>query len=181
MKTLAIYALLVSLTFIPTSLSAQEKRQQTNVANGVPSEIIVTPYSNMNRRSIRALISKTEEEFINRFNELNLDEDYDIDCYRYTSSSSHFKQKICEPKFFKAARSADASLATFNLLQATTVHQLESVQVQSDQSLRSGLQGKYSELQLKVRAFANSDNALQDLLIKLMDLNSSLENFNKND
>lgn len=182
MKNSAICSLLFIFFFAPVSLLGQEQKESSESAAGnIPSEIIVTPYSNMNRRNLRTLIAKTEEEFIERFNQLNLDDDYDIDCYRYSSSSTHIKQKICEPKFFRSARSADASLAAFNLFQATNLIQLESVQVQSDQSLRSGLQGDYRELQIKVGAFANSDTTLQDLSIKLMELNDSLKNYNKDD
>lgn len=190
MKTIKLCGLFAASTLLSGMLFAQAPEQQKgqedqsaessqDSANRMPQEIIVTPYSNMNRRSIRSLISKTEEEFINRFNELNLDDDFDIDCYKYSASSTFIKQEICEPNFFREARRTDGSLAAFNMAQATTIFQLEAVQVQSDRSLRSGLSKEYVVLQRKVAALANSDDALKSLVTKLIELNYSLDNYNK--
>lgn len=184
MNEIKIRGLVFTSIFMSIAALAQDQDDKTSnaaqtAASDLPQEIIVTPYSNMNRRNIRSLISKTEREFVDRFNELNLDDDFDIDCYKYSAASTFIKQEICEPVFFREARRLDGSLAAFNMTQATNLFQLEAVQVQSDPSLRSGLSKEYAVLQNKVAALANSDEALKTLVTKLIELNYSLENYNK--
>lgn len=185
MKILASYVLLLTSTFCSGLSLAQN---QTSVAtttaasqssDTLPAEIIVTPL--MNRRNLRSLISQVEEDFVKRFNELNLDEDYDIDCYKYTKTGTHMTKAICEPNFFKDARREDASLAVFNMASATTLFRLEAVQVLTDNGLRRGLGQEYAIMQAKVAKLTNSDQALKTLIENLNELNHSLESYGKDD
>lgn len=183
MKTAASYLLLLTSAFCSGLLLAQDQTSATDAdsqsSNALPAEIIVTPL--MNRRNLRSLISKVEEDFVKRFNELNLDEDYDIDCYKYTKTGTHMTKEICEPNFFKDARRADASVAGFNMAMATTINQLEAIQVLSDNSLRQGLGQEYTIMQTKVAKLTNSDQALKTLVENLNELNHSLQNYGKAD
>lgn len=183
MKILASYVLLLTSTFFSGLLLAQDQTSATAAAsqssNALPAEIIVTPL--MNRRNLRSLISQVEEDFIKRFNELNFDEDYDIDCYKYTKTGTHMTKEICEPNFFKDARREDGSLAGFNMAMATTLFQLEAIQVLTDNGLRQGLGQEYAIMQTKVAKLTNSDQALKTLVENLNELNHSLENYGKDD
>lgn len=143
----------------------------------LPTEIVVTPL--MNRRDIRSLISKVQEEFINRFNQLNRDDDFDIECYKYSSTTSHIRKDVCEPKFLRRARAADASLAGFNLDQTVKRYQLEAVQVQTDNGIRAGLSQEYVTLQRKVNYLSENDRALKILLENLSELNYQLDNYRR--
>lgn len=147
----------------------------------LPIEIVVTPL--MNRRDLRNLISQVEEDFVKRFNELNIDDGFDIDCYKYKNTRSHIRKKICEPKFFRAARRQDASLAALNINQfkknGAEVPLLELVQVQSDSEMRLTNNQKYQTLQEKVADLTNSDQTLQILIHNLNELSFGLENYGK--
>lgn len=184
MKNLISYTLLFTSIFYSGLILAQGQSPSASAstsqsADSLPAEIVVTPL--MNRRYLRSLISQVEEDFVERFNELNLDEKYDIDCYQYSATSTHIRKEICEPIFFRRARSNDASLAAFNMTQVTTVFHLESIQIQTDRGLRQRLGQEYVVLQEKIAGLTNSDEALKTLVKNLNELNYSLENYGKND
>lgn len=187
MKTLASCTLLFASIFSSVSLMAQDQvstaSSTSQSSNALPTEIIVTPL--MNRRNLRSLISQVEEDFVKRFNELNLDDDYDVDCYSYTSTGTHLTKEICEPKFFRDSRREDAQTAAININQrkkgAPVIAVLEAVQVQSDEELALGVKEKYAIMQEKVAELTNSDEALKVLIGNLNELNYALENYDKDD
>lgn len=187
MKTLTSCVLLFSSVFCSGLLLAQNQTSAAASAsqssNALPTEIVVTPL--MNRRNLRSLISQVEEDFVKRFNELNQDDDYDVDCYSYTSTGTHLTKEICEPKFFRNARREDAQLSALNMNQlkkgTPVLAKLELVQVQSDEELALGVKQKYAVMQEKVAELTNSDQALTTLIKNLNELNYALENYGKND
>lgn len=182
MKLALTHALLLVPIFCSSPLLAQNNEKSdllatSQSAENLPTEIVVTPL--MNRRDIRSLISKVQDEFIDRFNELNLDDDFDIECYKYSPTTSHIRKDVCEPKFLRKARAVDASLAGFNLDQTVKRYQLEAVQVQTDNGIRSGLGREYITLQRKVAYLSDNDRALKILLENLNGLKDQLENYRK--
>lgn len=188
MKALVSYALLSTSFFCSGLILAQDQSSSEAVAasqsaDTLPAEIIVTPL--MNRSNLRSLISKVQEDFVKRFNELNLDDDYDVDCYNYTSTGTHLTKQICEPKFFRNSRREDAQLAALNMnfekKGAPVLARLELVQVQSDEELALGVKKKYEIMQEKVAELTNSDQTLKTLIRNLNELSAALENYGKND
>ncbi|MFK7864332.1 MAG: hypothetical protein AB8B95_08935 [Pseudohongiellaceae bacterium] len=188
MKTLLYFffvnlSLLYSVLVLGQSQTVSTATGATGSIGSLPTEIIVTPL--MNRRHLRSLIAKTEEDFVNRFNELNLDEKYDIDCYRYRSTRSHIRKRICEPKFFRDSRRADASLAALNINQfkagGPVWGLLELVQVQSDSQIRWGHSQDYQRMREKVVNLTNSDEALKTLIHNLNELSAGLKSYGKDD
>lgn len=76
-------------------------------------EIIVNP--TLTRQRLRQLEVEVENSFFERFNELNLEDEYDILCYRIKPIGSHISKRVCEPNFVYAARSENASEVMFLL------------------------------------------------------------------
>lgn len=88
------------------------------MANKLPYEIRLTP--NPSLRDLRKLIIEVKDEFITRFNELNLDNDYDILCDTITLTFSHIKRRVCEPSFYVQARAENASEYVSTILSGGT-------------------------------------------------------------
>lgn len=74
-------------------------------------EIVVTPLLDLG--DLRKLHNEVEEYFFEKFNELNLDDDFDILCYRIKPAMSHISRRVCEPNFIYIARSENASDVAF--------------------------------------------------------------------
>lgn len=183
MNTLASSVLLSASVFCSGLLLAQDQiAPASQSSSALPTEIIVTP--RMNRRNLRSLISQVEEDFVKRFNELNLDDDYDVECYSYTSTGTHLTKAICEPRFFRDTRREDAQRAAIDMNHekkgAPILARLELLQVQSDEELALGVKQKYAVMQEKVAQLTNSDEALKILIKNLNELNYALENYGKN-
>ena len=60
-------------------------------------EIIVTAPRSL--RSMRAEIDAVQDRAFALFNELNVDNDYDIVCRRETPTGSHIPQRVCRPRY----------------------------------------------------------------------------------
>ncbi|PCH62342.1 MAG: hypothetical protein COC19_03035 [SAR86 cluster bacterium] len=164
------------LILLPTGfLAAQETAAEQLEAQQVPYEIKVTP--TFLRSDIAALIKEVEEGFIERFNELNLDDDYDVKCFRFTPTMSHISQRSCEPKFLIEGRAADASDAGFRYSHVRNLADLESISTLSGLSLRRSMHREYEIFQSKLKALISSDANLKTIAVQLDVLHSRLNNF----
>ncbi|NIP19466.1 MAG: hypothetical protein GWM87_15880 [Xanthomonadales bacterium] len=52
-------------------------------------------------RELRREVIRAEDEVYRVFNELNLDDEYDIICRREKSVSSHFSRRVCQARLFR--------------------------------------------------------------------------------
>ena len=122
MKTLLRLALIFPL-FAPAVVAQETRIPATVQSAGLPYEVIVTP--NVTKKDLRQLIQQVEEDFFARFNELNIDDDYDVICYRYTPTNSHISRRVCEPNFKIRARADNASETAFALITGAQAWVLE--------------------------------------------------------
>ena len=73
----------------------------------LPYEVIVNP--SLSISDLNKLIVQVEDDFFDKYNELNLDNDYDVICYVYVPTMSHIRKRVCEPWFLIEARGDNAS------------------------------------------------------------------------
>ena len=140
----------------------------------MPYEIIVTPF--VTRRDLRGMIDKVEDDFIDKFNELNLDDDYDIQCGKITPTASHIRKRVCEPNFYIQARADDASKNMFLLGNPLAGR---SFYLQSSHSLEKEKAREYEILQEKVDELTQENRDLRGIGLVLGELKRRLENFGK--
>jgi hypothetical protein len=94
MKRIVLILVVITSTF-PGWLSAQDttEAQDTSIAKEaeaatrLPYQVIVTP--TISRTGLRELVADVEEDFYEQFNELNIEDNYDIVCYKHTPTMSH--------------------------------------------------------------------------------------------
>lgn len=181
MKLLTIFPYLALGILLPVLAYSQDLPivdESESVAN-IPYEIIVTP--TFKRSDIRDLISKLEEDFIDRFNELNTDDDYDVVCYNFTATNSHIRSRTCEPNFLTDARGNNASEAAFALSQAVTAQDLYEIFIFTPKMLRKEVHREYDTLRQKLEDITRSDQSLRSMALELDKLNSRLKDFGKED
>lgn len=144
----------------------------------MPYEIVITP--TIRRSDLRGLIQLVEEDFYDKFNELNLDDAYDIICYEYVPTMSHIPKRQCEPIFMIQARGRNASEAAFALA-SKYVDQQASAFVLSPRGLRTVKGGEYEILQEKMETFNRDNEEFRSIGSVLAQLKARLENFGKDD
>ncbi len=99
----ALAVLLLAWGFPPDRAALAQEAQTTDDARaGEPSyehleEVIVTAPRTL--RSMRAEIDAVQDRAFALFNELNVDNDYDIVCRRETPTGSHIPQRACRPRY----------------------------------------------------------------------------------
>lgn len=163
------------LLLLASVCSAQE--QDAAPQSDAPYEVIVTPQ--LSRSDLRSLISRAQKDYVSRFNELNIDDKYDIACYRFTPTGSHIEKEVCEPVFLIRARGDDASWAMAQLGRAVNLIQFESVMVDSPDAIRRAVKEEYEVLQEKVEKLTASDSLLRSIATSLNELNERLTDFGK--
>lgn len=163
-------ALLVSATASAQDAPATaETRQRIRL----PYEVVVTP--TVTRTRLRSLIQEVTEDFVARFNELNLDDDYDVQCYTDTPTGSHLRKRLCEPTFFIEARSENSSQYMDDIRNGHTGFLLSS------NALLKETHREYETLQEKFDEFTSSDKELRGIGLVLGSLKERLENYGEDD
>lgn len=173
-----IYCLIVIFTFVTA-------RAQDASASGVqaqpgrlPYEVVITP--TITRSDLRRLIIDVEEDFFARFNELNIDDAYDVFCYEYVPTMSHIKERVCEPAFMILSRSENAAETAFILgTTSTTGGVKSSAFVLPPKAMRKEKHVEYVTLQEKMEQLTRSDTEFRSIGNALAELKSRLENFGK--
>jgi len=172
----------ISLGLLSSTSAVAQNAQASNepvAANRVPYQIIVTP--NITKRSIRKLILQVEDDFVARFNELNLDDDYDIDCYKFTPTMSHIRRRICEPAFLIEARAENASEAAFDYSKARNLSDLYAIEVLTPTMLRRKMTREHDALQSKLEELVRTDEELMKIGTVLGELTERAKKFGKED
>jgi len=166
----------------PASLSAQSDSgsDKSEQAARLPYEVIITP--TIRRRDLRELIVQVEDDFFAKFNELNLDDNYDVLCYEYIPTMSHIRQRVCEPWFMIQARGSNASEVAYAL--AVTPAFGSSISPQSATSLppramRNEVHIQYGSLEEKMEEFTRGNLEFRSIGNALAELKFRLENFGK--
>jgi hypothetical protein len=120
---------------------------------------------------LRELIVQSEADTYARFNELNLDDDYDILCSRSKPTMSHITRRTCEPVFLTKERSDNHGFALFNLASRNG----NGFGVASEFQLKLMAKRDYEELQRRMEAFTSTDPEFRALMQQLLDLRAAFE------
>ena len=179
MKQKLLNTFFLTLLSLSISVSAQDVPAVgvTNQQSVKPYQIFVSP--TFKRSDIRDLIVKLEEDFVARFNELNIDDDYDVLCYDYTPTMSHISRRTCEPNFLIRTRAGNASEAAYLLRQPGDP--FSKIFVLTPRMLRQEVHGDYEILQSKLEELTSSDEDLKAMAMELDKLSSRMKNFGKDD
>lgn len=176
-KTGLILALVM---LIGNALAAQEDEQEEEINTEeiaqVPYEVIVTP--TVTRGRLRELIVAVEDDFFARFNELNIDDAYDIVCYKYTPTMSHISERVCEPLFLMRSRNLNVSETTM-LLGMTGMGARRSSNLLDPRAMRMEVEPDYRILQTKMEEFTRTDDEFRSIGNALAELKSRLENYGR--
>jgi len=180
MKIISAIALPIVLLLLPTSLLAQqapEAAEQQNESEK-PYEVVIT--GKVTRAYLRGLIEDVEEDFFDQFNELNLDETYDMYCYKYTPTMSHIKKRACEPLFMIKYRSDQSSYALFAISGANAQFlgsALAGVYLESPREMRNNLSRYYETLVEKMEELVRTNQELGEIAKVMEQLKNRLENY----
>lgn len=170
---LSILSFLIML-LMPGVAGAQEEQGDdsgTRVGQ-LPYEVIVRP--RVNRAHLRDLIHKVEQDFFDRFNELNPDDFYDIDCYRVRPTGTHLTGRICEPEFHTYFRAENASESMMLMISESPFMYLYS-----PRGLKSELSPYYDRLTAMLEDHYRSDEELHAIGEALAELKDRLQNYGR--
>ena len=98
-----LVVLLLALGYLPDRVALAQEETATAEASAEDAgyadleEIIVTAPRTL--RSMRAEIDEVQDRAFALFNELNVDNDYDIVCRRETPTGSHIPVRVCRPRY----------------------------------------------------------------------------------
>lgn len=142
--------------------NAEESSQQASA----PFEVIVNPTLNIG--DLEKLITQAEDDMFAKYNELNLDDDYDILCRDIKPTGSHISVRSCEPVFLDKARADNHGLFMFMLSRGGGVELLD------DRTLQKNHRREYEELEKKMEAFTGTDAEFRALAQRVLDLRATL-------
>lgn len=153
-----------------------EEESDQKLESSKPYEIVITP--TISRTKLRELIADVEEDFYEKFNELNIDDSYDIVCYKHTPTMSHIWRRVCEPWFMLQSRGEMASEVTFLLGHGSPSARESGIgMVKSDRQLIREKKRSYEELQTLMEEFSRSDGEFRQIGEVLAELKYRLENY----
>lgn len=175
--TATLLILLTSLSSLAIGQESTTENQSSSASDETPYEIVIT--GEVTRTRLRDMIVEVEEAFFARFNELNIDDDYDIRCYKHTPTMSHISERVCEPEFMIRARGNNASETAFLLGQKgkDTVNAAQNSSfVKNPTAMRREVEKYYKILQEKLEAMSVEDATFRSIGNDLATLKNRLEN-----
>ncbi|PCJ19046.1 MAG: hypothetical protein COA96_16405 [SAR86 cluster bacterium] len=163
-----------------------DKANSSASNNTKPYEIVITP--TVTKSDLRGLIQEVESDFFDRFNELNIDDSFDIVCYKMTPPMTHISQRVCEPLFLIQLRSQNASDSTYTLgtqyatgpFGAAVGSGMPPV-IMNPEALRRETSESFKLLQENMEELNRTDNELRSIGSALAQLKARLEKFGKED
>lgn len=151
-----------------TSVQEEPDRQQR-----LPYEVVVTP--NVTRGQLEKLLVQIEDDFFEKFNELNIDNDYDVNCYEFVPTGTHIRRRVCEPEFFMDRRSENASEHVLALMQKHVF----PPPLLGRRDLRAVTVQEFEILQGKMEEMNRTDLELRSIGEALAKVKSRIESFSK--
>ncbi|MCP5329546.1 MAG: hypothetical protein H7A05_04785 [Pseudomonadales bacterium] len=121
----------------PSAQAAEE--EQINIDDLSPAQL-------------RSEIEKIQTEFYRVFNQLNEDDDFDVECRKYTPTGSNIPQTGCEPRFLTKRRGDNAN----DYRQGTD-------ELVGNDALVKELQPQFEELTAKMNALAKENQYFREL------------------
>lgn len=174
MKTLLSNAFMaiILLSSAPTLAQDTPVTNDTKQKAKLSYEVVISP--TITRGPLRELVVQVEDDFFAKFNELNIDDAYDVLCFMQGSTDSYITKRICEPKFIINARSQSASEA------GNALGRLGKYGGYLDPVIQSDMSPKYETLQEKLEQFTRTDEEFRSIGNALVELKAQLENYGKN-
>ncbi|PCI75763.1 MAG: hypothetical protein COB20_12220 [SAR86 cluster bacterium] len=175
--TKAKLALLLILFLAAPVLLAQDTSlpEDSDRQGRLPYEVVVTP--NVTISSLKKLLVQIEDDFFDKFNELNIDDDYDVRCYKFVPTGSHIKTRVCEPNFYINARGNNASEYLYALGCYDCVAQPPELSTQGN--LRFDTKEGFEVLQKKIEEFYRTDINFHSIGEAMSKVKLQLKNFGK--
>ncbi|PCJ19680.1 MAG: hypothetical protein COA96_16160 [SAR86 cluster bacterium] len=166
---------LIILFFVAPVILAQDTSppEASGQQGRLPYEVVVTPNVTISR--LRKLLVQIEDDFFDKFNELNIDDDYDVRCYKFLPTGTHIKTRVCEPEFFMDARGNNASEFLFDLSGYTFF----ATTLLSRKDIRHDTMEDFEILQKKVEEFYRTDINLHSIGEAMAKVKLRLDNFSK--
>ena len=178
-KTLCVIAISMIL---PVNVSVAQESTPEETEADTPYEVMVT--GRLTRSRLRNMIEEVEEDFFDRYNELNTDDTFDMYCYEYTPTMSHIKKRACEPLFMIKYRSQQSSDALFALTSGggggthnSVGMKMMGVQLLSERQMRRDREKYFQTLIEKMEEFSQSDKQLAEIATIMEQLKFRLENY----
>lgn len=173
LNTLISIVLLSSASILAQDNSGSDESKQTA---RLPYEIIVAP--TVTRGRLQKLIIQVEDDFFAKFNELNIDDDYDVFCYEYIPTMSHIRKRVCDPAFVIIKRNENAAefVGSFG---ACTKCRNSSPVILSQRALRTQVGRNFEILQEKMEELTRTDTEFRSIGNVLADIKARLENYGK--
>ncbi len=156
---------------------AQQDAIEQTVVGTLPYEVVVR--SRISRRGLRELIQRVEDDFFDKFNELNIDDYYDVICYKHTPTMSHISERICEPRFIMETRNLNASEVTMLIgnVGKWTAGSAKSAFAFTPRTLHREKRSDYEILQEKMEELTSADSEFRSIGNALAELKARLENY----
>lgn len=136
----------------------------TEDSDGVSEEIVVIGQS---PARLRVQIELAEEAVYDRFNDINSNDEFDIQCRQEARTGTRIPQRVCQANFWRAAQS-DAAAATVRALQGSSA--ISPQVFQGEAIYKSRL------LEDEMRLLAAQDEELLAAIVRLAGLTESLAN-----
>ena len=166
----------------PLSLLAQEQQENRieSAETNKPYEVVIT--GKPTRARLRTLIEEVEEDFFNKFNELNHDNAYDMYCFEYTPTMSHIKKRACEPLFMIRQRAENGANLAFSLGGGGAFGWWDqggigNVYLESPEEMRKNMSRHYEILVEKLEDLTATDSELGEIANVMQQLKNRLENY----
>ena len=173
---LSVHTVLFSIILLLSpSISAQDDSAavSSRQAARLPYEVVVTP--NITKGDLRKLLIEVEDDFVARFNELNIDDEYDVLCYRFAPTMSHIRRRICEPNFLIRERADNAGHFAASVAAGNPSYLFSHNEVRQEKNREYiVLQGKFDE-------FTTTDADLRGKAFVLSELKRRLQTFGQED
>jgi len=178
MKTLlqiTLFSITVCATATPLAQDNNGNDEPQQAAR-LPYEVIVTP--TVTRGRLQKLIIQVEDDLFAKFNELNIDDDYDVFCYEFIPTMSHIRKRVCDPAFLITARSSNS--AEFASSWGACSKCIKSTPTLLPQNALRTIHGMNFEiLQEKMEELTRADLEFRSIGNALAELKSRLEDFGK--
>ncbi len=154
--------LIATLLFSAGSLAQQQSSQEQPETANKPYQVVIT--GKPTRAYYRELIQDVEDDYFEKFNELNDDDTYDVYCYEYTPTMSHIRKRACEPLFMIRQRADEGAAMAFAFGTAGVNNSVAKV-------ANGAIGGLYNETEATRRSIHKSD--YETLVEKLEELTGS--------
>lgn len=121
----------------------------TPTVNGAEEQIVI---EDLTVPQLRAEIEKIQTEFYRVFNTLNEDDEFDIECQKFTPTGSNIPETGCEPNFVSERRGENAN-----------AYRAGTDELMTSDALIKELQPEFEQLTAKINELSAENQYFQEL------------------